>query len=222
MSSENILLVEGESDRGFFEALCKQQKIKAKVQTPKNFNASHNGKQQVLQWLTERLFLSTTDNKNKCFGVVVDADYPLANGLGGHQKTLDGFSSKLAEFGYKSNPTPTPGLIFSHDAGLADIGLWIMPNNADDGMLEDWIKTCIHSNEQELLDHVNQSIDRIPDGKCKFEKYHKTKAEVATWLAWQKKPGHGLYNAINQQDLLNSNSDNFKNLVNWLQNVFNK
>jgi len=58
----------------------------------------------------------------------------------------------------------------------------------------------------------------IPGG-AKFQSWHKTKAEVATWLAWQKKPEHGLYNAV-QSDLLNTESSLFKELHAWLKHVF--
>jgi hypothetical protein len=96
--------------------------------------------------------------------------------------------------------------------------LWVMPNNADEGMLEDWIKQCRHPGEGALYQHAGDSIDTIP-GYPKFKPLYRTKAEVATWLAWQEKPGHGLYQAV-KPELLDSNSPLYAGLHAWLKHVF--
>jgi hypothetical protein len=95
-----------------------------------------------------------------------------------------------------------------------------MPNNGDDGILENWVKQCLHPWELGLYQHGEASIDAIPGGP-KFQSWHRTKAEVATWLAWQKKPEHGLYNAV-EAELLNTNAPLFKDLQVWLARVFQK
>lgn len=64
----------------------------------------------------------------------------------------------------------------------------------------------------------NLSLD-IPTPK--FPAHLTSKAEVATWLAWQKQPGHGLYAVIKDQ-LLDYESPLFKELERWLLNVFAK
>lgn len=218
MSTKNILLVEGEADRGFFEALCLLLSIPAdvRVATPKDTGGTHNTKEGVLSHLTKVLLPQLQDGQLERIGVVVDADR-LAHGTG-YATTVQRFSSALAQVGYQRNPVSTAGLVFSHQDGLADVGLWIMPNNADDGMLEDWVKQCVHPDEAALYQHGSKSIDTIP-GRHKFQQWHRSKAEVATWLAWQEKPEHGLYNAA-QPALLNLESPLFKELHAWLGHVF--
>lgn len=218
MSTPNILLVEGEADRGFFEAFCRVCGIAAdvRVATPKDSGGGHNSKQGVLSHLTTVLLPQLQDGAYQRIGLVVDADR-VAHGTG-YASTLQLFSAALSQAGYHHNLASSPGLIFSHGDGLADLGLWIMPNNADEGMLEDWVKQCAHPDEAALFQHASLSIDAIPGG-LKFAPWHRTKAEVATWLAWQKKPEHGLYLAA-QPSLLNVESPLFKALQAWLSRVF--
>lgn len=218
MSAKNILLVEGESDRGFFEALCRMLSISVgvRVATPKDSGGAHNSKEGVLGHLTSALLPQLQDGQLERIGVVVDADRVIHGG--GYAATLLRFSNALAHAGYQINPTAASGLVFAHQDGLADLGLWIMPNNADEGMLEDWIKQCLHPQEAGLYQHGEASIDAIP-GEPKFQSWHRSKAEVATWLAWQKKPEHGLYNAV-QSELLNTDAALFKELKVWLIHVF--
>lgn len=218
MSIKNILLVEGEADRGFFEALCLLLSIPAdvRVATPKDAGGTHNTKEGVLSHLTKVLLPQLQDGQLERIGVVVDADRAMHGS--GYAATFQRFTEALAQSDYRPNPAPTSGLVFTHQDGLADLGLWIMPNNADEGMLEDWIKQCLHSDETGLYQHGEASIDAIPDGP-KFQPWNRTKAEVATWLAWQRKPEHGLYNAA-QTDLLNTDALLFKKLQAWLAHVF--
>lgn len=218
MNHKNILLVEGEADRGFFEALCQLLSISAdvRVATPKDTGGSHNTKEGVLRHLTAVLLPQLQDGQLERIGVVVDADR-AAHGSG-FAVTLQRFTDALAQGSYQPDPTAAAGLVFSHPDGLADLGLWIMPNNLDEGMLEDWIKQCVHPSESSLYRHAEDSIDAIP-GAPKFQPWHRTKAEVATWLAWQKKPEHGLYNAA-QLDLIDVEAPLFTALQTWLRHVF--
>lgn len=218
MSSKNILLVEGEADRGFFEAFCRlsQVSVDVRVATSKDTGGSHNTKEGVLSHLTSVLLPQLQDGQLTRIGVVVDADR-VKHGSG-FSVTLQRFTDALSKGAYQRSQSAAAGLIFKHSDGLSDLGLWIMPNNLEDGMLEDWIKQCVSSSESGLFCHASYSIDGIP-GTPKFQPWNRTKAEVATWLAWQKKPEHGLYNAA-QPALLNAEAPLFTQLQKWLRHVF--
>lgn len=206
----NILLVEGESDRSFFKELHKMLHISAdvvEVATPKDIGHFRNGKSCLYQKLHD-LLLQLDDGTIQRLGIVIDADNSF-------HATLKEISDIFNPIGYTYS---TEYRLFIHEDGLPDIGLWIMPNNQDNGMLEDWIKTCQHPNEQTLFEHVKNSIDTIPNG-AKFKDLHRAKAEIATWLAWQKNPEHGLYYAANKE-LLNTESESFQELEQWLQHLF--
>ncbi len=215
MNNPNILLVEGEADRGFYEALLKQFGISAdvKVVTPKD-SGGNNSKQGILKSIAS-LKLGDEASVHKRLAVVLDAD-SAAHG-GGCQNTLRQLTAALD--GYSLRDGVAPGLRFSHPDGLNDIGAWLMPNNAAEGMVEDWIKTCLHPNEATLMAHAQEAIQKIP-GTAKFKALHQSKAEVATWLAWQERPGHGLYRAAEVPELLDQNAPLLCDFKAWLQQIF--
>jgi len=141
--AEHILLVEGESDRSFFEAVCKTLKLQPSVTVapPKDVGGSHNTKEGVFNHLPI-LLNQLGDAQITHLAVVVDADSAV-NG-GGCQRAIDKVTKIVEPYGFTLASNPVGGVFFQNDDGLADFGLWVMPNNSDEGMLEDWIKSCIH------------------------------------------------------------------------------
>lgn len=218
-NAKNILLVEGESDKSFFEEVCKSLNIAAKIHIapPKDIGGQRNSKQGVLKHLPV-LVQQLSDGQLTHLAVIVDADYKSEHGLG-CQVTVEKMASILSPFGFglkKTNPQ-NAGIFFQHSDGLSDIGLWVMPNNRDEGMLEDWIKCCISAEEQVLFQHAEKIIADLPAPK--FKEIHRAKAEVATWLAWQKHPGRGAYFAL-QNNCIDSECEPFRQLASWLKQVY--
>ena len=68
------------------------------------------------------------------------------------------------------------------------------------------------------MEHAQASINQIPIGP-KFKSIKRTKAEVATWLAWQAEPDHGLWQAV-KPGLLDEAAPQFLALKMWLEKVF--
>jgi hypothetical protein len=219
MNSKRILLVEGEADRGFFQALSKRLAIQLEtvnICTPASVGKK-NSKQGVLHALPIRL-QELNDGQVEHLAVVLDADSAESGGLG-FAKTHAQLTEVLKPFGFAHDRTASPGLSFTNSNGLNPFGAWIMPNNAADGMLEDWVKSCIAPAEAALMWHAQSSIGAIPGGP-KFKPIHQTKAEVATWLAWQAKPDHGLYKAAEEVGLLDEKAQPFVDLCAWLKRIF--
>ena len=214
--ADRKLLVEGEADRSFFEEVCKTLKLDTSVTVapPKDIGGSHNTKEGVFNLLPD-LINQLDDGQIARLAVVVDADSE-DNG-GGYQSVIDRVANIVARNGFTLASNPVGGVIFQHDDGLADFGLWVMPNNCDEGMLEDLIKTCVHPDENPLFAHAKTVVDTLPQKK--FKSIHISKAEVATWLAWQKQPGHGLYRAVEDQ-LIDMNSALFEELSFWLTHIY--
>ena len=210
------LLVEGEADRSFFEAVCKTLGLHdlVTVAPPKDIGGSHNSKEGVFN-LLHTLLNQLDDAQITRLAVVVDADSE-DNG-GGYQCAIDEVTKIVESHGFTLRSNPIAGVLFQHDDGLADFGLWVMPNNGDEGMLEDWIKSCVQSKEHKLFTHAKEVVGELSPPK--FKPIHRSKAEVATWLAWQKQPGHGLYRAVEDQ-LIDTNSALFKELRFWLNQVY--
>ena len=218
MSDKNILLVEGESDRGLLEALCKKWHIpvgQVKVCTPRDAGHAKNSKQAV--WAVLPIYLAQlADGQIEKLALVVDADSPPN---GGFDRTLSQLQPLLAQHGYQGlADKAAPGLRFTHADGLPEVGAWVMPNNTDSGMVEDWLKNCLHADEADLMRHAQQAIASLPGGP-KFKALHRSKADIATWLAWQAQPGHGLYHAV-QPGLLDDNAPLLVALHGWLVQIF--
>jgi len=105
-----------------------------------------------------------------------------------------------------------------HNDGLPSIGLWLMPDHQNNGMLEDLIKQSITEKQQhQLLNTVHACLKKLPF--TLFSDYHRTKAIIYTWLAWQKRPGQTLDIVING-NLINWESPEMRGLINWLTKVF--
>jgi len=214
--ADRKLLVEGEVDRSFFEEVCKTLGLHeiVTVAPPKDIGGSHNSKEGVFN-LLPNLLNQLGDAQITRLAVVVDADSE-DNG-GGYHRAIDRVTEIVEPYGFTLRPNSVGGIIFQHNDGLADFGLWVMPNNYDEGMLEDWIKRCVHSNENKLFTHAQEVVDTLP--LTKFKPIHISKAEVATWLAWQKQPGHGLYRAVEDQ-LIDMDSKLFLELKDWLTHIY--
>lgn len=215
-TTDRILLVEGESDRAFFELICRSIGLQnsVTVAAPKGLAGTFNTKEGVIKYLPT-LLKQLGDGSVVRLGVVVDADSPPN---GGFAQVLDRISDIVQLQGFQPVVAAANGLIFRSDDGLADFGLWVMPENASNGMLEDWIKQCLHSDEQVLFGHAVAVVGSLPSPP-KFSPTSRSKAEVATWLAWQKQPGHGLYRAV-QDGLIDTANPQYVALVAWLAHVF--
>ncbi len=85
-----------------------------------------------------------------------------------------------------------------------------MPNNCAEGMLEDWIKESVEESETLLLDHAINTTNNLPNKK--FKSIHSSKAEVATWMAWQKMPGCG-FDQVIDDSLINLRSQPMMQLI---------
>lgn len=219
MSQPNTLLVEGEADRAFFELLCKrwQLTVQVKVTTPRGAGHRHDSKQAAFSILETSYLSQLADGQTERLAIVIDADRIIDGG--GFKTTLTQLSERLRFAGYTQRVTSEgAGLLFAHNDGLHDIGAWIMPNNADEGALEHWIQINLHPNERVLMQHAQTSMDHIPNGP-KFKAARRVKAEVATWLAWQETPDHGLWQAA-RHGLLDETAPQMQGLRAWLESVF--
>lgn len=231
----NILLVEGIYDKEFYSEICKALKIEAKilVVTPKgaekeksesNLPYIKNTKQGVFNILKLQLDF-VKQGKIKNFAVIVDADYSDKS-ASGFEDTLEKVSKIVKTSGYYLDENASnSGIVFKSNNGLPNFGLWIMPNNQKNGMLEDFIKQCIHADESSLMAQAVKAVQGLESPK--FNPTTKTtKAEIATWLAWQKEPGHGLYNVFpnynnKKQNLLDQDNPQFKAFTHWLGCIYN-
>lgn len=219
-SAENLLLVEGESDRSFFEEMCTRLGLRAHVRVapPRDVGGRFNTKQGLLDHLPLLLKL-LPQGPLKRLALVVDADFVANSGLG-YTRTFNAIETLLSSHGFAHAKRSTPqeqGLTFRHSNGLADLGAWIMPNNRDDGALENFLHPCVSAGEQALFQRAQHVVTSLPTPK--FGPTQASKAELATWLAWQRNPGRGVHHAL-RDDLFDAACPPFAGFSAWLRRIF--
>lgn len=218
--NDKILLVEGIADEGFFSALCRVAGlgVKVTVGNPKSFGGGGTGKGNALT-LLPTLIDGMRDGSIKRLAMVIDADFDATGGLG-YKETLKRVAIILRDQGYKTslNITPQPGgHYFKHSNGLPDFGLWIMPNNSSDGFLEDFIKDSVSATQKALLKEAESAVRKLKIPL--FKPIHQSKADVATWMAWQKVPGQALQGVVGE-GLIDLTLGTAKQLKAWMDSIY--
>ena len=228
-----VLLVEGRCDVSFLENLCRLLDIQGvSIQIPGDCDVENirgGGVYKIPKVLPD-LLQEIEDGNIKKLAVIADADHTgISGGFSEHWKKL---TAPIAEAGYTISSPPTQayeGSLFEHPEGLPPVGLWIMPNHKDAGMLEDLVKqTVCEGVQSDLLDKAEKCLDELPVELKLFEPqgqpHRRAKAIIYTWLAWQEKPGQNLMNTIDiekpEKNLINLESDEIMDFTNWLNRVF--
>lgn len=196
------LLVEGNDDLHVLMALCQKFTIK------QNFEIIDcKGIDKLLLQIPVRLKQSGIET----LAIIIDADTDI-------KKRWDSLKSTFLNQEINlPNEIPTEGLI--HQTHYLTIGIWIMPNNNLNGMLEDFV-TFLIPREDELLPIANQTLDLIERGNLNnYILIHKTKALIHSWLSWQEDPGVPMGLAITKRFLIAEN-EICNDLISWLKNTF--
>ena len=217
---EKILLVEGIADKSFYESFCKKHLISkgitVKISTPRDIGGTFNSKQGAINLLSI-LLKQLADEQIECLAMIVDADQ-VANG-GGFVNTVGQIAAIAKEFSFPATPNQLPegGLVFKSSDGIPDFGLWVMPNNGNEGILENWIIDVVHAGDLPLFHSAQAAVRALSNPK--FKEVKRAKADVATWLAWQDKPGESIYYSI-EGNLLDENAELYQGLRIWLDAIF--
>lgn len=220
--TKKTLVVEGITDKFFFEYLCKKNNfdVNISVETPSNIlNSGYNTKQGVFNIL-QILIKQLADSSIERIGIIIDCDY-IKDG-GGVTNVINQIHSKIKDYGYSSpykTFTNNTGIYFEGENDLPKLGVWIMPNNKDEGMLENWLLDLPSLQEQQFLQYVKQIISEIPNPK--FSKIHEAKAITNTWLAWQTKPTQD-FSSLFKSNLIDEQHKNYTYWLDWMREIFVK
>ena len=153
----------------------------------------------------------------KVLGIVIDADEDFAS-------RWVAVRNRVLEAGYPEVPqTPPPnGLIIERpeNTRLPRLGVWMMPNNVDPGILENFLHEFVPANDP-LFAHACESTERIPAEQRLFKKQYTPKAIIHSWLAWQEEPGKPLGLSITAR-VLDSNSPIARVFIDWCRNLFSQ
>ena len=115
------------------------------------------------------------------------------------------------------NPDPN-GTIIPGDPSIGSprIGIWVMPDNASDGELEDFVERMIPVGDL-VWPRAQSYISGIPTPR-KFDHSKITKAEVHAWLAARKFPG--LIGVAIREGDLDTSGQLAQTFLRWLSRLF--
>ena len=203
-TAENLLLVEGVTDKAFIQALWKSTE---KVQ---NFEIIACGNdEKVNRALKARL---ADSRPPPCIAIVKDADQNCEGRWQSIQRHLQQEGIVLHHKTRKND-----GVILEATGDKPRIGVWIMPDNISEGMLEHF---CSELAPQNVMTFAQQCVDEAKKNQyTSFKKNHRQKAVIHTYLAWQHEPGNGLDLAMTKK-VLKSGHPLAQSFVTWLEKLF--
>jgi hypothetical protein len=197
------LLVEGNDDQHVIWAVCQ------KFDLPHNFDViDTKGVDQLITQIPVRL----KTPELQTLGIVLDADTDL-------NSRWESLKAKLIASNYElPEEFPQEGLILEAECTVK-VGIWLMPNNAQHGMLEDFIQFLVPKGDA-LLEEAKAVLAKIEgDHIQKYKEVHHSKALIHTWLAWQEDPGTPMGLAITKKYLV-TEGDEVSRFVDWLRRLF--
>ena len=131
--------------------------------------------------------------KMDAIGVVLDAVAPNLLGKWNSIRCI------LIPLGYKCLSLPNANGTILNLEGVSNIGIWMMPDNTVDGMLEDF---CARLISEQAINYASECAQNaLQRGLATYKSNHSTKAAIHTALAWQDSPGMPLGQAITARAL---------------------
>ncbi len=185
MANDSVLLVEGQDDKHVATNLLFAHQLHTRF-VVKDKDGIDN--------LTGSLPMELRASELKRIGIVVDADTALV-------ERWTRLRSVLTKAGYADLPiAPLAHGTVVRQGGRPTVGIWLMPNNRDDGMIEDFVALLVPP-EDPLLPRARAAVDAIPGEDRRFVEIHRAKAVIHTWLAWQSEPGVRMGAAVTRKYL---------------------
>ncbi len=216
MKNSNVLLVEGKDDLYVIADLLKYHLKIDDVKKVVNIK-DKEGIENLLESIPDEIKASSIER----IGIVVDADKKIEDRWKALYNRL-----KILNIDVPNMPEPDGTILnFTRaDDQEIRIGIWIMPDNKIPGMLEDFLSFLIPEKDM-LWDRAKTCVAQIPKQEFSFDignkdlfSWHR-KAEIYTWLAWQKEPGKPFGTAISEK-YLDPNTPHAQKLTDWLNKLF--
>lgn len=167
-----------------------------------------------IEQLLSNLEIYLDDGNVKRLAVVVDADVNISSRWSAICNVLTKSGSTDLSFA----PSPNGTLINVQQMGRElMVGIWVMPDNQNSGMLEDFMKQLVPENDN-LWGYAVECVAGLGN-RCRFPIVRKSKAEIHTWLAWQNEPGRPFGVAI-AANYLQVETNCVRDFTNWVREVF--
>ena len=94
---------------------------------------------------------------------------------------------------------PSTGLI--REINGIKFGVWIMPDNQQEGMLETFLSFMVEDKNETIWQYAQGVVKEAKNKGAAFKDSHFDKANIYTFLAWQDEPGRQLHQAIKERIL---------------------
>jgi len=157
------------------------------------------------------LVLSLKNTELVALGLIVDADSSFSSRWDRIRNICLGLG------GAPSENFPPDGLIL--DIAGKRLGVWIMPDNKSDGMLENFCHALVPEDGKPLLDYARRCLDDAKALGASYKPDQVEKAHIHTWLAWQNPPGLRIGMALTKK-ILTPHSQTAKRFVSWFKELF--
>ena len=197
------LLVEGSDDQHVVWALCKRFNIM------ENFDViDSKGVDKLLEQIPTRL----KESDISTLGVIVDADTDLSGRWNELRRIFSVKGFQLPE------ELPYNGLVVS-ETDKPSIGIWIMPNNNLNGILEDFLAFLVHTDDC-LLSNIKDHLCNLEKKELsKYKLKDTSKALIHSWLAVQEDPGTPLGLSITKR-YLTTDETTCSVFIDWMKELF--
>ncbi|MBD2386275.1 DUF3226 domain-containing protein [Cylindrospermum sp. FACHB-282] len=123
----------------------------------------------------------------------------------------------LPNIGNLPEQIPETGLIISTDG--KKFGVWIMPDNIIQGMLETFLGYMIPEQGEYIWQYAQEVAREAKKKGATFKDSYLDKAEIYTWLAWQDEPGRQIHQAI-KYNILNPQNPKVQGFITWFKTLY--
>ena len=199
-----LLLVEGEDDYHVVTQLCRRD------QSMPDFTIEPKGGiDKLLAAVREEVSI----DDRVALGILIDRDDDEDNRWGELQAELTAAGVTVPE-----RPDPNGTIIPGQPQDLIPrVGVWLMPDNASPGELEDFVRRMIPSDDG-VWPRAENYIDGIPQADRRFRDGKALRATLYAWLAAREQPGR-MGAAIGAGDL-DTDIDLATRFTGWLRALF--
>lgn len=208
-SQRSRLTVEGTDDLHTIIHLLDRHEVvfeaKVEIKQPED---GPTGKDGVLAAIRTRVKAAT----DRIEGFVLDADSPIA-------QRWQAVADRLEKAGVSPpHAIPARGFVADVEEYRTRVGVWLMPDNRQDGTLEQLLETLV-DRDAPLFRHATESTAEAKELGATFPAQDEPKARLHTWLAWQEEPGRPYGTAI-KAEYFQHDSHTAETFVAWFRHLF--
>jgi hypothetical protein len=152
----------------------------------------------------------------QALGIMVDAD---ENAPERWQEVRQACLPVIPDF---PETLPETGLIYETLNTTDDVikfGVWMMPNNVASGMLETFLAQMIPASSEPIWKYAQEATAQAKSRGALFSPAHRDKANLYTWLAWQRPPGQPFIYALKDKILEPTRTD-VQTFVTWFKTLY--